>query len=293
MTALPILGLTPGLIWLWYFHRKAHNNLRSFENIIRVFLCGCACTIPTFVVENLTGAGLRQPTLLRSAEVSFLLIGPIEEFFKLAAVWISIYRSSDFREPIDGLVYSATAALGFASVENTIYMGMLGPAIVVPRAVFATPAHVMFAAMWGYSMGLARFQREGELLTITKGFLVAACLHGFYNFLVAAYPGTAMLYLIPLMAFMGWLMNYRIQEFRKNHSFTRLGEGPLISCPNCGAYTPEVSEKCGRCGFPVPLLETDAPRFCGRCRARLDPCRETCHRCGEPARLARLCPPAT
>jgi RsiW-degrading membrane proteinase PrsW (M82 family) len=186
-----------------------------------VFGWGCACTIPTFIVENFTGAGLSQESLVRSAEVSFLLIGPIEEFFKLAAVWISIYRRPDFQEPNDGIVYAATAALGFASVENTIYMGLLGPAIVVPRALFATPAHVMFASMWGYSMGLARFRREGELLTIARGFLIAASLHGFYNFLVAVYPGTAMLSLIPLMAFMGWLMNHR--NFARNIRFRLSG----------------------------------------------------------------------
>jgi RsiW-degrading membrane proteinase PrsW (M82 family)/rRNA maturation protein Nop10 len=290
---LPILGLVPGLLWLLYFHRKPGRNKRSFGNVARVFLWGCACTVPTFIVENITGAGLHQDTLVRSAEASFLLIGPIEEFFKLVAVWIAIYRTSDFQEPIDGIVYAATAALGFASVENTIYMGLLGPAIVVPRALFATPAHVMFASMWGYSMGLARFRRDGELLTIAKGFITAASLHGFYNFLVAVYPGTAMLSLIPLMGFMGWLMNYRIQEFRRNYPFPPLGVGALIACPNCGAYTLENSDKCGRCGFAIPLLESDAPRFCGRCRAQLDPCRDTCARCGEQASLARLCPPAT
>jgi protease PrsW len=293
VSVLPILGLVPGLLWLWYFHRKASQNQRSFANIGRVFLWGCACTIPTFVLENVTGAVLPQENLVSSAEVSFLLIGPIEEFFKLVAVWIGIYRSRDFREPIDGIVYAATAALGFASLENIMYMGLFGPDIVVRRALFATPAHVMFASMWGYSMGLARFRREGELMTITRGFLIAASLHGFYNFLVAVYPGTAMLSLIPLMAFMGWLMNHRIQEFSKKYPFPSLGEGALISCPNCGAYTLESSDKCGRCGFAVPLLETDAPRFCGHCRALLDPCRETCARCGEPAGLAKLCPPAT
>jgi len=291
--ALPILGLVPGLLWLLYFHRKGGHNSRSFSNVARVFLWGCACTIPTLIVENVAGAGLRQENLLRSAEASFLLIGPIEEFFKLIAVWLSIYRRRDFQEPLDGIVYAATAALGFASVENTIYMGLLGPSIVLPRALFATPAHVMFASMWGYSMGLARFRREGELLIIAKGFLIAASLHGFYNFLVAVYPGTAMLSLIPLMAFMGWLMNYRIQEFRKNFPFPPLGQGALICCPNCGAFTLEDSERCSRCGFVVPLLETDTPRFCARCRARLDPCREACIRCGERASLGRLCPPAT
>jgi len=238
-----------------------------------------------------TGAGLIQETVLKSAWTSYFLIGPIEEIFKLIAVWVAVYRTSDFREPIDGIVYSASAALGFASVENIVYLAWMGPEVVVSRAVFATPAHVMFSAMWGYSMGLARFDRDGELLIVVKGFLLAAGFHGTYNFLVALHPKAAMITLIPLMVLMAWLMNQKIQEFRRTYPFPAIGEGPLISCPACGAYTLELGETCSRCGSTIPLVESDAPRFCGRCRAMLDPCLESCPRCGMQAYLSRLCPP--
>jgi RsiW-degrading membrane proteinase PrsW (M82 family)/RNA polymerase subunit RPABC4/transcription elongation factor Spt4 len=249
--------------------------------VVRVFLAGCACTIPVGVIEHATGAGLVQDTLFRSGTMSFLLIAPLEELSKLVAVWLAIYRSPNFREPLDGIIYSGTAAMGFASVENIVYLGYLGPGIIVSRALFATPAHVMFSSMWGYSMGLARFRREGEISTITKGLVISALLHGTYNFLVALHPKTAMFSLLPLMIFMGWLMNRRIQDFRRNLPFPSLGKGALIYCPNCGAYTPEEAETCNRCGFQIPVVEMDAPRFCGRCRARLDPGREACPSCGE------------
>lgn len=130
----------------------------------------------------MTGAGLIQDTLLRAGLMSFLLIGPLEELSKLAAVWLAVYRRPDFREPLDGIIYSSTAAIGFASVENIVYLGYLGPGILISRALFATPAHVMFSSMWGYSLGVARFRREGELLTVAKGLLVSALLHGTVQF---------------------------------------------------------------------------------------------------------------
>jgi protease PrsW len=269
------------VIWLAYFYRKAHGKRRSFWNVVRVFLAGCACTIPVGIIEHATGAGLVQDTLLRSGTMSFLLIAPLEELSKLAAVWLAVYRRPDFREPLDGIIYSGTAAMGFASVENIVYLVYLGPGIIVSRALFATPAHVMFSSMWGYSLGLARFRREGEISTITKGLVISALLHGTYNFLVALHPKTAMFSLLPLMIFMGWLMNRRIQDFRRNFPFPSLGKGAVIYCPNCGAYTPEKAETCNRCGFQIPLVETDAPRFCGRCRARLAPGRGICPSCGE------------
>ena len=168
----------------------------------------------------------------------------------------------------------------------------MGPSVLVSRAAYATPAHVMFSAMWGYSMGVARFKREGEIAIILKGFLISAALHGIYNFVVAVRPKLAVFSLLPLMLFMAWLMNRRIKEFRSSFPFPVLGEGALIICPGCGAYSQEDSDQCSRCGFATPLMATDTPRFCSKCRSRLDPCRTTCALCGQPVNLSRYCAPA-
>jgi len=206
----PILGLAPGAAWLMYFRQKERHQPKSFLNLLRVFFWGCVLTVPVALIEHAAGAGLMQPNLAMAAGASFLVIAPLEEFAKLLAVWISVYRTQDFREPIDGIIYSATAALGFACIENVIYLGLMGPSVLVSRAAYATPAHVMFSAMWGYSMGVARFKREGEIAIILKGFLISAALHGIYNFVVAVRPKLAVFSLLPLMLFMGWLMNRRM-----------------------------------------------------------------------------------
>lgn len=237
----------------------------------------------------MTGACLVQDSTASAAVVSFLLVGPVEEFFKLLAVWIAIYRRPEFREPLDGIVYATTAALGFATVENILYLGHLGPQVIVARAVFATPAHVMFASMWGYAMGLARFKREGELRIITAGFLLAALFHGGYDFLVAIHPASARISLIPVMILMGWIISRMIRKFRTDFPFPPLGEGALIVCPNCGAYVLEQENACPRCGFDISPVEIDGPRFCARCRARVDPCRDTCQRCGAPLTPSPAC----
>lgn len=289
--AYAILGFVPSLLWLLYFHRRDRRRPRSFAVVLRVFVYGCISTIPTFVVGQITGASIIKETLLESAVASFCLIAPSEEFFKLLAVWLAVYRSSDFRESVDGIVYAATAALGFAAVENVIYIGVMGPKIIVSRALFATPAHVLFSCMWGYSLGRARFMRRGEFLAIIKGYLLATVFHGAYNFLVAVDPKKAVISLIPLMIFMIWLATHRIREFRVSFPFDPIGEGVLICCPICGAYTPEQDPQCSRCGSKVPPAETDALRFCGRCRAQLDPCRESCPGCGATTSLSPGCLP--
>jgi RsiW-degrading membrane proteinase PrsW (M82 family) len=283
----------PGAIWLAYFYLRRGRNRQSFNNILRVFLLGSVVTIPAVIALEITGAGLFKGPPVHSTAVSFLLIGPIEEIFKLAAVWIAVYRSQDFREPIDGIIYALSAALGFSAVENIIYIFSFGPVAIWSRILYATPAHMLFASMWGYSLGRARFQRDGELLTIARGLLVASLLHGAYDSLVAVYPKVAKLSLLPLMAFMVWLMSRRVMEFRRTSPFRPIGEGAVVSCPDCHAYTLESDAVCPRCGSQLPLMESDAPRFCGRCRAPLDPCRDTCSRCGAPVNLKILCPPVS
>ncbi|MFC1835177.1 PrsW family intramembrane metalloprotease [Thermodesulfobacteriota bacterium] len=259
------------------------------HNVARVFLAGCLCTMPVLLVEHLTDATLVQDDLLAAARVSFLLIAPAEELLKLVAVWVSIYRRPEFREPIDGIFYAATAGLGFACVENVLFMSVLGPNIVVARILYATPAHVLFAAMWGYSMGIARFRRDKEMWIIAQGLILAILFHGSYDFLVALRPKAAMLSLIPLMIFMALVLNYKIRQFRKESPFKPLGKGALICCPMCGAYTPESKESCERCGVTIEDIEPDAPRYCSRCRARLSPLRESCGGCGEPVAMSTLC----
>jgi protease PrsW len=279
---LPFLGLLPGLIWLAYSGWSRSYQPRSLANLVRVFVWGCVCTIPAFLVETVTGAMLRDESLARAAASSFFLIAPAEELFKLVAVWVAIYRSQDFREPLDGMVYAATAALGFVSVENIIFMSQLGPESFVARAVYATPAHVLFSCMWGYSMGLARFRRRGEMLTILKGFLLAVGFHGTYDCIVAANPKAAMVTVLPLMAFMALLAWRNIRSFRMHQPFRQFGEGALISCPACGAYQLERALECSRCGTAIPTPDADTPRYCGQCRTQLDSTSTACHRCGQP-----------
>lgn len=248
--------------------------------MVRVFLWGCASALPALLVEVFTGAQLHHENIPQSAVASFLIIAPTEEFFKLLAVWVGVYRRPNFREPLDGIIYSATAALAFVSVENIVYITEMGPGILLSRTAYATPAHVMFASMWGASMGLARFKRDHELWIIAKGFMIAAALHGSYDFVVALHPKMAKFSLLPLMFFMGWLMNRRIKDFTNSFPFLELGEGSAVLCPHCGAYTLESEEHCSRCGKVLPLLGLDTPRFCGKCRTILQTCTAVCPRCG-------------
>jgi RsiW-degrading membrane proteinase PrsW (M82 family) len=125
----------------------------------------------------------------------YVVVGPVEEVVKLLAVRLYAYTDDRFDAVLDGAVYGAMAGLGFAVIENALYitrqlpateldvgLGLIGAGggITAIRAL-AGPGHVIYSAIAGYYLGLAKFNpgRRGPI--VVKGILIAAFVHATYN----------------------------------------------------------------------------------------------------------------
>jgi RsiW-degrading membrane proteinase PrsW (M82 family) len=136
----------------------------------------------------------------------FLIVGPGEETVKLLAVRLYAYTDDRFDAVVDGAVYGAIAGLGFATIENSIYIlqrlsesGALaelsfgltaittGGDITALRAL-AGPGHVIYSATAGYYLGLAKFNPDNRGPIVVKGLLLATVIHATYNTTVG--PGS-------------------------------------------------------------------------------------------------------
>src|SRR4051794_8649287 len=128
----------------------------------------------------------------------FAFAAPIREAAKVAAMWPA-FRSKHFDEPVDGLVYASSAALGFACIENAITLrGNPIGWIWVARTAVALPAHVFFACMWGYALGRVKtIKRPGPLFPVA--WLVATAAHGLYSHLVYGRGPGALVGTLPLL----------------------------------------------------------------------------------------------
>src|SRR5207237_8291792 len=116
---------------------------------------------------------------------------------KGAAMWPA-FRSKHFDEPIDGVVYSSAAALGFACIENALTLRTHGGWVWIARTLVALPAHVFFAATWGYALGRAkRVKRPGAIFP--GAWLVATAAHGLYAHLVYGRSEGALVGTLPLL----------------------------------------------------------------------------------------------
>jgi RsiW-degrading membrane proteinase PrsW (M82 family) len=187
--AIVALALGPGIFWVWYFYHRDRFEPEPAALIIKIFLLGALVTIPAAIIEGLAGLFIASTLILA------IIIAPVvEESSKFFIVYRFIYPDTEFDEPMDGIVYAASAALGFASVENVIYVFsayVISPSLaietIIIRAIFSVPAHALFSSVWGYALGRAKFMapelREGVIL---RGLILAMVLHGIFNFLLIA-----------------------------------------------------------------------------------------------------------
>jgi len=135
--------------------------------------------------------------------LSFVIAGLIEELIKFLVVKRVAYDHHKFNEVMDGITYAVLASMGFAVLENLIFVMSEGFGVGVMRAVLAVPAHALFSGIMGFYIGKAKFAKtpwdSRELLW--KGLLIGILYHGLYDFFLLS--GNLLIFaVVPLMILM-------------------------------------------------------------------------------------------
>src|SRR5215470_3146 len=205
---VPLLSLLPCALWLWYFSSRSRYKRPAWRVLGVTFALGALATIPALVL-NLVGQSLFIDFFGR-AERSHILtllfvVGPVEELLKLLVVYFYAYQRKEFDEPLDGVIFSATAALGFAAIENVFYLARNEPALVLLRGPLSNPGHALFSALWG--LGLSKAKAAPNMLwrrlpVVARGFLMASLLHSLFDLLLLAAADINVIFFALLIAAM-------------------------------------------------------------------------------------------
>jgi len=144
-------------VWLWAFYREDRHEREPFWLIAFALGWGALAIVPALWLEaHLLPAGLGPEDRLAVRAAGLLLVvGPVEELCKFAGVRLHIWTRPQFNEPMDGIVYAAAAATGFALVENLRFM-VDQPSVILARGPAGTLAHILFAGFWGSALGWAK-----------------------------------------------------------------------------------------------------------------------------------------
>ncbi len=187
MTAfLLLLAVLPGVFLSYAIFRADKYEREPLVPLLVCFGLGAAVAFPAMEVEKWAFVQLRTHEQGFGIIIltAFLAVALNEEVFKFSVLrWVAFPRKF-FNEPLDGIVYSVLVSMGFATMENIFYAYRFGMETVLLRAFTAVPAHLVFAVVSGYYVGLAKFNPARQSRLLWQGFGMAFLLHGVYDFLI-------------------------------------------------------------------------------------------------------------
>ncbi len=188
-------GIIPSLIWLWFWLQEDKESPEPAGLLIISFCLGMAAVYLVLPLQKFSVLLVpsSQPTLQAT------LLAVIEEVAKFAAVFVIALKSSYFDEPMDGVIYLVTAALGFAAMENILYLlkdfnhggSLVALLNASSRFIGATILHTISSAIVGITIAFSFYQsRITKFVAVLLGLAIASLLHAYFNLSIMGTKGT-------------------------------------------------------------------------------------------------------
>lgn len=233
--ALSILGgFIPAFIWMAFWLQEDHDHPEPLSKIFKAFTFGMVMVPIAFILQTFIHQFyLHDLPLGEIVSHSFwggtILIfiwALIEESLKFTAAYFSGIHTKSADEPVDVLVYMIAAALGFAALENTLYIltplleGETTTALLTGnlRFIGATLLHVATSAIAGYSLALAFFRsKESRISHIFSGLFIATLLHSLFNLFIISTQATYMIWGLLLVWFGTLLLFFLFEKIKHVH----------------------------------------------------------------------------
>jgi len=180
-------SLAPVIILLVYIYARDRFQKEPLPMLLKALLGGVLAAgldILLLSILHLESFNNFSDPLHKALYQAFCLAAMPEEFCKLVFLYLFIWKSQYFDEYYDGLEYAACVGLGFAGLENIMYVWQGGLGVAVSRAIFAVPAHFFFAILMGYFFAFAKFRPWKKGIYLILAFVIPALMHGIYDFVL-------------------------------------------------------------------------------------------------------------
>ena len=218
---MTILAILPAAILFIVVYRSDKIEREPLGLLFRLLLLGGATIISAMVLgllgEFVVEEFVEPDTMLYLVIDNFILTALVEEGGKYFVLKKSTWRAKSFDYTFDAAVYAVTVSLGFALIENILYLtdGDLGTAIA--RALLSVPGHAIDAVYMGYYYGIAkRCEMQGDRASMKHNLrlalLVPVLIHGFYDFCLEVNYD---IFLLIFLVFEIFITVHTIRKFRK------------------------------------------------------------------------------
>ncbi|QDX93753.1 protease PrsW [Brevibacillus laterosporus] len=201
---IPLIGaaLAPGLALLCYFYLRDNLEPEPISMVIRSFIFGILLAFPVMVLQYIFQNEWGIDFVWFNTVISPAVV---EEFFKWLVVFHTAYKHVEFNEPYDGIVYAVAVSLGFATLENFLYLVINGKQVAMWRALLPVSSHALFGIYMGYYMGRAKFAKANEkpLWLLFASLMLPMCYHAIYNLIFLSVDYWLFM-VVPFMALLWW-----------------------------------------------------------------------------------------
>ncbi|MBT4337687.1 MAG: PrsW family intramembrane metalloprotease [Bacteroidetes bacterium] len=202
MTLL-LVSIAPIIIIAFYIYFRDKYEKEPIGLLLLSLLSGGLIVIPILLLGSLLKPlGETLSGLYQAGFDAFIMAAFIEEGFKFLAVYLLIWKNKNFNEKFDGIVYAVFVSLGFALVENIIYVFSNGLSTGLLRASTAVPFHAIDGVIMGFYFGIARFKMINKSSNLAKAFILPFIFHGLYDFFLMSQNVVFLLLWIPLLVYL-------------------------------------------------------------------------------------------
>lgn len=217
MTTLFLVAVSPGIAFALGIYLTDRYDREPVHLLLKVFIFGALMVIPAAAVELILTELNIFTGYFNAAYGAFIIAGMTEEYFKRWVVLKFAFNHKEFNERLDGIVYAAFSALGFATIENILYVVFRfgnDAFIGISRAALSVPGHMLFGITMGYYLSLAKYSdsHADKKKFMRKSLYMPIILHGTFNFILTSQNEWLLALFIPFVLYL-WIIN--LHKLRK------------------------------------------------------------------------------
>ncbi len=225
-TLIIITALLPVAVLLFYIWRKDRRNPEPAGQLVKAFVFGLLSVPLSLCISvpfGMLGLYTNEPaTIWGSVCLSFFGAAIPEEAAKLFMLWLLLRRNRFFDEKMDGIVYAVCVSLGFAALENVMYLFgnyETWVSVGITRALFSIPGHFSFGVLMGYYYSLMKFYPESSKRNTVLVFLAPVIVHGLFDtilFSMNVSPAISGILTVVFLIFCNKMWEYASKSIREH-----------------------------------------------------------------------------
>ena len=204
-----IAAIAPAVVLGYYIYKKDKFKQEPPKELLKAFGLGVLSVFVSLGISlplKYLGFYTNEPhAFWEGVCAAFCGAAIPEEIAKFLMFWLVVRKNRWFDEKMDGVVYASCVALGFAALENILYLASNFDAWVsvgIARALLSVPGHFFFGILMGYYYSLVRFSVSPSMKNKCMVLLAPILAHGIYNSLLFTMDIVPSLSLVLMVVFL-------------------------------------------------------------------------------------------